>query len=327
MNLIDLFNTLSTPSDSDSKAFHSIVIPEYSNCRIAIDQHGHPILLLSTPNSPARIPFKNFRFKYLEVTQNVECKIYENNRQAFQTFTVIIFNSLDRSLHEYFLRVSEALVKTIRENSSASEMLAALTNFVEIFRSLSDPPSKTIQGLWSELFVISIAENPITLLDYWHNNPEEKFDFNAGHERIEVKSSSNFGRIHFFSSEQLNPPKDSTALIASLFLKKTKHGESIQDLIVRISHRVINDIKLINKLNLVVSKTLGNSIEEASSVRFDFSVASDSLRYYYHRDISKIEEVHIPNRVSNVCFKSDLSMCEAVTRSNLRGKGVLFSGL
>ena len=85
---------------------------------------------------------------------------------------------------------------------------------------MTDSPTNTVNGLWSELFLIENSTNPKELINYWHNLPEEKFDFNAGKERIEVKSSSSFERKHIFSAEQLNPPSDTQVLIASVFLKQ-----------------------------------------------------------------------------------------------------------
>ena len=46
-----------------------------------------------------------------------------------------------------------------------------------------------------------------------HNIPEEKFDFNAYSEKIEVKTTSNFERVHVFTAEQSNPTMDSVYTI------------------------------------------------------------------------------------------------------------------
>lgn len=327
MNLIELFDDLSVPDDFDSRAFYSTIIPGYANCRIATNSQGHPILLLSVQNPIERVTTKNFRFKYLEVRQNVECKIFEDNTKTFRTFTVIYFNCSDRPLQEYFLRVSEVLIRSIAENPTQKELIDSINRFVEIFRAISDPPSKTIQGLWSELFIISVAKKPEHLLSHWHNNPEEKFDFNAGLEKLEVKSNANLERIHFFSAEQLNPPNDSEVLVASLFVKKSRSGINIQGLIDRISDKINNEIELMNKLNFVVSRTLGSLIEESANVRFDYEIARESLKFYSHREISKIEAVHIPRKVSEVCFKSNLSACKSTELSELKENRTLYFAL
>ncbi len=192
---------------------------------------------------------------------------------------------------------------------------------------MTDSPTSTVNGLWAELFLIENSTNPKELINYWHNIPEEKFDFNAGIERIEVKSSSNFERKHIFSSEQLNPPSDTQVLIASIFLKQHNSGNSIQFLIDRISEKIDYDFGTVEKLNTIVFRTLGSSLEYSIGVKFDYDIAQQSLRFYRHQDIDKIEKVHIPNNVSEVKYKSDLTSIKAIELNKLKvGKG-LFNAL
>ena len=120
---------------------------------------------------------------------------------------------------------------------------------------------------------------------------EKKFDFDSGSEKIEVKSSSNFERIHTFSSEQLNPEVGSQVLIASVSVKKNYTGQSILQLMDSITNRIQNELELVNKLNTIVSRTLGNLIEESLEVKFDYQIAKDSIRYFRHQDIIKIEKI------------------------------------
>ena len=164
-------------------------------------------------------------------------------------------------------------------------------------------------------------------MNYWHNLPEEKFDFNSGEEKIEVKSNSNFERIHTFSSEQLNPPTGTKVLIASIFVRQNNAGQSIQQLVDSIASKVQHDIDLADKLNNIVCKTLGNSLEQSIRIKFDYNLAKDSLQFYNHLDISKIEEVNIPNEVSEVRYKSDLTDLVPIETTSLGDKRELFSGI
>lgn len=192
---------------------------------------------------------------------------------------------------------------------------------------MSDTPTNTVHGLWTELFLINNSEKPETLLNYWHSIPEEKFDFNSGEEKIEVKSNSNFERIHFFSSEQLNPPIGSNVLIASIFIRQNNTGQNIQQLVDSITIKIKNDINLTDKLNNIVCRTLGNSLEQSIRIKFDYNIAKDSLLFYNFQDICKIEEVHIPNEVSEVKYKSDMSTVLPINFSHFKRSGDLFKGL
>jgi len=326
MNLIDLYDALSLP-ENDVKVFNAIPIPEYPNFRVAIDFEGNAVLLLSILDKIKDLSLKNFRLKYLKLEQNLECKIYENDSFILQTFTVITFRCSDRSLQEYFLRISESLVKTVGQNPTQHQVINSLKKFVEVFKTLTDSPTNTVNGLWAELFLIENSNNPKELINYWHNLPEEKFDFNAGTERIEVKSSSNFERKHIFSSEQLNPPSDTQVLIASIFLKQHNSGNSIQYLVERISEKIDYDIETIEKLNTIVFRTLGSSLEHSIGVKFDYDIAQQSLRFYSHQDIDKIEEVHIPNNVSEVKYKSDLTGIKPIELNKLKERKGLYNAL
>ena len=326
MNLIELYDTLSIP-ENDTKVFNAIAIPEYPEFRIAIDFEGNAVLLLSVTKRIKDISLKNFRLKYLQLEQNIECKISENGTSRLQTFTVITFKSANRNLQEYFLRISETLVKTIGTNPTQQQVVDSLKKFVEVFKALTDTPTNTVNGLWAELFLIDNAKNPQTILSYWHSIPDEKFDFNAGTERIEVKSSSTFERKHVFSSEQLNPPADTQVLIASVFVKQNNSGVNIQQLTESISDKVANDYELTETLNSIVCKTLGSSLEHSISIKFDYEIAKQSLRFYKHQDISKIEAVYIPTEVSEVRYKSDLTETKHTDINKYTDKQKLFNAI
>ena len=83
--------------------------------------------------------------------------------------------------------------------------------------------------------MISESKDPTHLVRCWHSIPEEKFDFNNGEERIEVKSSSNALRIHNFSLDQLHSPTDTRTVIASVFVRQASMGKGITTLSNEIS--------------------------------------------------------------------------------------------
>lgn len=327
MNLIELYDSLPIPDGDSQKKYSAAPIEECANCRIAVNSFGCPALLLSVSH-PLRHPaLKNLRFRNLSLLQSRECIVSEAGREQFQTFTIITFTSSERVLQEYFIRVSETFVKVFQQRQTAESIVEAIMNFVEVFRMLDDSSKKTFQGLWSELFLIARSPMPEVLLQYWHQIPEEKFDFNAGWERIEVKSSNQFERVHTFSAEQLNPPADTQVIIASFFVKANSAGVSIQNLVSEISSRVKEHPELISKLNLVVSRSLGESLQEGLSMKYDYEIASNSLKLYRHQDIKRIEKIAIPQEVFNVKYKSDLSMVPSILSSYFHNNATLFKAI
>lgn len=316
MNLVETFNLLDAPETSNRNLFNTITLTEFPFAKIAVNMEGLPVILILSVADTTFLSQKNIRLKYLELTHNLECKISENNKTHFQNFTVIVFRSNQEHLQHYFLGIAETLIKSLSAKPTQYEVFQTFKNFVEIFRTLSETPTKTLQGLWAEIFLIDTGSEPTTLLNYWHNIPEEKFDFNADTEKLEIKSSSTLERIHTFASEQLNPPADQQVLIASLFVKQATHGTSIAQLVNSIQQK-ITDNDLVKKLFTVISKTLGNTIEQSIKIKFDYNLAKNSLRFYRHQDIHKIERIHIPHKVSEVRYKSDLTELTAVKPNDL----------
>src|SRR5262249_35004628 len=154
------------------------------------------------------------------VLPDTQCVITNDVGSSEQgRFTIIRCTSPDRMLQSYFLRLLDGFLKILGPSPSARDIAAALGRLVELFRALARPASNTIQGLWSELFVIANGNDPIRLAAAWHVSPTDIYDFNAGELRLEVKSSSRRYRQHTFSLNQLKPPDGSNLVIVSLFVE------------------------------------------------------------------------------------------------------------
>lgn len=323
MSLFANFQRLNAPLDTES--IYALTIDKFPYAKVGITDRGFATLLLSGYGSSAAVA-KNIRLQYIEIKYNASCTVSENGESRTSYFNIVTFKSDDDPLIEYFFRVIEAYLASLSTRPSNQEMFERLKGIIEIFRVLSEPPAKTLQGLWSELLVIHSAQKPRILLEYWHNCPDESFDFNSEFEKIEVKSTSRFERVHFFSAQQLNPPVGSTVVVASLFTQASRDGVGILELCRLIEIKIQHATELIDKLYFVVSKTLGQNVSQISSVRFDMRVALQSLRFYKHEDLSRIKDDAIPDEVSDVKFKSDLSTSLSVHPNQLNGK-TLFSAL
>ena len=325
MKIHENFKSLEIPKEGQ-KIFNAISLFNFPFAKVAKNYEGYPVILIESNIDNPFLIQKNIRLKYLELNHNIECKIIENGKTDFANYSVVTFKSDDDVLQSYYFGTVESLLKELSKKPTQKEFFKIFQGFIEVFRSLSNPPKTTIQGLWSELIVIESGKNPEILVNYWHNRPEEKFDFNADTEKIEVKSSSNMERIHFFTSGQLNVPKDKKVLIASVFSKESSEGKSISDLLISILNSVF-DNSLKGKLYFIVSQTLGNSLEQGLRIKFDYEIAINSLRFYDSESISKIPIINIPKNVSEVKYRSDLTNVESVNPMDIRGNSLLFNSL
>lgn len=326
MSLLDFFLELDIPPKENSKLFNAKALNNFTFAKIGVNYLGFPVILISSKFDQTHLLQKNIKLKYIELTHNLECKVSENGQSKIENYSVIIFKSNEETLQNYFLGIATSLLNSLSKKPTQKEVFETFKNFIEIFRSLTETPTKTIQGLWAELILIERSKNPETLINYWHNIPEEKFDFNADSEKIEVKSSSNLERVHIFTAEQLNPTNDSQVIIASIFTKQVSNGLNILDLLDKIEKRITeNELK--EKIYRIISKTLGNTFEHTAKIKYDYDLAKKSLRFYRHQDISKVERTNIPERVSEVKFKSDMSNINPTDITKLITSGQLFKGV
>lgn len=325
MKISEQFKSLETPIQGGG-IINATSLIDYPLAKVGVNNDGFPLILIASKTDDTFLTQKNIRLKYLELNHNLECKITEKEKVSFANYSVITFKSDEEILQSYYLGIVENLLKELSKKPTQKEVFETFRSFIEIFRALSIPPKTTIQGLWSELFVIESSKSPETLVYHWHNRPEEKFDFNADTEKVEVKSSSNMERIHIFTSEQLNAPKEKKVLVASVFAKQSSKGKSISDLLNSIIVSLKDDL-LIEKLYSIISKTLGSSLEQGFKIKFDYDVAINSLRFYDCETISKIEKINIPNHISEVKYKSDLTNITPVDPKKIENGKLLFRSL
>jgi len=327
MKLIELFNTIQRPNENDNFQFSAVPILEYFNHRIAKDKLDNPTLLLSISNRGTRNVITNFKLQNVSILFDIKCKIQQHGNLIEKTFTAVSFIGKDISLKKYFIKLCSTLVEDLGNTPTHEEVRKEITRFIELFRLATEPQTKTIQGLWAELFLIAESKEPSILVRCWHSIPEEKFDFNNGEERLEVKSSSNGLRIHNFSLDQLHSPTDTRTIIASVFVRQASIGKSIETLSNEIAGRLSNTIELAEKLQLQIALTLGKSISDSMKLKFDFEFAKDSLCFYRAEDIPKISYEFVPNMVSNVRFSSDLSNTNPIDINYYPNKQTLFNSL
>ena len=202
--------------------------------------------------------------------------------------------------------LEEFLIKSLGQNPSSKKIKHTVDKFIELFKAIKEPPKKSIQGLWSELFLIEQSSLPEKVILGWHSIPDEKFDFSFDKLRIEVKSSTTESRTHHFSSAQLNPIYDTKIVIASILINTSVTGLSVVDLMKKINSKLDDFPKQKEKLHLLVYSTLGVDVEKVNEIKFNYELAKKSLRFYKSEDIPKIKTTNIPKEVSNVRFTSNL---------------------
>lgn len=282
-------------------------IPQYENHRVARTVDGAPTLLLASRDSTYRSYSAPILLEHLTVQYELACRIIRPDGSEEQgVFTVISCVNSDLSLQSHFLRVSSLVVKAVGTNPSRLEISRTVEGLIELFRALTQPPRKSVQGLWAELFLIGRSNNPELLASAWHVLPEDRFDFSNGNQRVEVKGASGRIRQHYFSLEQLREVAGVTVLIASLFVERAGGGLTLGRLLNEVRVLLAGEPQLALRVESVVAMTLGESLRRGLEDAFDAELAETSLRFYRTSDVPAIT-TPIPTQVSEVRFKSDLA--------------------
>lgn len=290
-------------------------VPDFSSHLIGKDEKSRPCLLLKASNRSSR-RYGNIRLEKIEANLDVACTVRLGATAHEENFTVVRCRAVERELVSYFWYICEALLSAVGNAPTIEEVSDALHAISVIFQKLNSPPSRNVNGLFGELFLIRNCSNPGAALAAWRVDQTARFDFSNGSSRLEVKTTSGRTRVHTFSYAQCNPPENSIALIASMFVEQVGVGISLHNLIRDIEGRVGSG-ELTLKLHALVASTLGAATAEAMEICFDEQLSSDSLSFFNAVSIPALRG-ELPLGVSNVGFQSDLSRVSALSPDDVR---------
>lgn len=271
--------------------------PEFYIC--SDSKEGHP---------------KSIPLEYLDVCYDSPCTICENGVTQQQTFCVLSLRRTGDSLHLYFITIVLRIIDNLPTVPTSRNLAVEFDSLISIFSPSHKYDENKVKGLWGELLVIEQSRMPEMLIEAWHRNPTDKFDFTHGKDKIEVKSTAGEERKHTFSIGQLNPSKSSNLVIASVIVRPSalsETGLSVKNLFDKLQARISStQVKL--KLLKGIASIIGVESNSFFSLAFDYVTACDTLQYYEASTIPHIDSTLVPAGVSDVSFTSDLKGVEAL---------------
>lgn len=305
--LAPIFHDLPLPAAGPhpGAAFNGAPIPNLPH-HIGKDQCGRPAVLITAESSGSRLA--PILLQNLRVEHGVRCRISQPDGALMdQHFSLIQCQSDDSLLQDCFLELIQALVETLPATPSAEAVSEAIDRMAALFHALEHPPTRTTQGLWGELYLIKRSSDPALMIDTWHNEASERFDFAADLQRLEVKTSGNRIRNHHFSFPQVWPPDGVQAIIASIFVEQSASGRKLGELWDHARSSVSHIPELRLKIDEICLSALGNTWQDARSVAFDHQLAAHSLAFYDVSDIPRVP-APAPLGVTDIRFRSDLAL-------------------
>lgn len=293
--------------------------PHFNNHKIGIDSSLQPLVLIYSNNlptfkaAPRKLNLIEIAFNQLCVVGNLEC----GSKEA--RYTILKLKSDNPDLQDYFLKICTLILSILGDIPKVEKVQREVVKVIELFSNLSNPPKKTIQGLFAELIIINESTHSDLLVEAWHTNNYDLDDFNDGKCCLEVKSTIEKERIHSFSHNQLIN-KDHNSFVASTLIKYSGAGTSLMQLADRIELK-LTEIKNKIKLNEIITSVIGKDFNLISDVLFDYEYSASSVKLYKTNKIYRIDDAAIPKEVTGVSYFVNLSQKEE--NSNIEKVGFL----
>lgn len=328
LSLEGLFEKVIPPAggETDRPLFAVLPVVGYQSYYVGKDHDSCACLLVSTVDHGQR-QSPPIRLESLDVQFDIPCHLKKPCKPEQQgQFTVIRCRSLDCETIRYFLTVCDTILRVVGDRPKQRAVSSAVHRLAAIFQKSKNPPARTVNGLFGELYLISLSSNPVRTLTAWRVDETARYDFVDGEVRLDVKATGGRTRTHFLSYEQCNPPAGTIAVAASMFVERVSRGLTLRSLIDDIVNKVASHFDLVFKLHEVIAGTLGTSLEEAMAATFDEKLAESSLGFY---DLATVPAIRtpLPEGVSDVHFQSDLSAADILIVQDLIDQNPIFGDL
>lgn len=302
----DAFAALTTPSSGYSVTTWSGSEP----FRIGKSDQGHAVLF--TPADPDPDPPSELR--RLKLAPRVQLRFSDGSEFHEEFVGMVEFHDDDTSLVRHFLSVATMFADLLGADPRPGDVSRSMRRLVRLFEPQAAKRG-SIVGLWGELLLICGSADIPYMVDSWHSDADDQFDFSAAGARLEVKTTTGRDRVHSFRLHQLLPVEATETHIASIVTTPTDAGKSVADLIEFLQDALASDPDRQLKLFQQVTEVLGGEWDGVNK-RFDQNQALASLRILDAETIPRVEPP--PPEVLRVELMVD---CSAVPPSSLARGG------
>jgi hypothetical protein len=209
--------------------------------------------------------------------------------------SVITFTNLDLDSPESINlmgKIIDALVESLyRGKASTVRTLSSMQKIFANGYSVPKIDKSSELGLYGEMFFIAQSVDMDKLIEGWHNNPKDTFDFIVYGKNIEIKTTSKISREHSFSNTQISEESIQDTYIASIFATAADEGlgETISALYNKINRSLAKAENKV-KLKSIIIETLGVSPDLLN--KQGFNAEAKDIDLYEACDIPKIAIEH-----------------------------------
>jgi hypothetical protein len=233
----------------------------------------------------------------IKINWNSNNQITIDSKFITDDFTIVTLKSDSYLMQQIFLDVCMNIIKNIGPEPIFDDLKTYIENLKNLFKK--KPSKKEEIGLWGELLLIYNSHNKEKAISSWHIDPKDKFDFNDGDHKIEVKTTKRNQRIHSFSNNQIIKGKQEDVVILSIMTKELYQGYNVFDLKEEIEKKVTSSFKqmLLEK----IMKAAGDKLDSYNTT-YDYKTAIKQSKFYKAESISCIDKTVIADEISEISF-------------------------
>ena len=268
-DLYKIIEDLQNNNLHDEDTFLVESIPNRTSHKIGISRDGSPMFFIATYDKVNNAIDINLKLIQVAFQKNCEL-ISKEGIKSKGVYTIVSLKSNSENIMKHFINSLSYMINKLDPNPSFIQIKSELNDLANLFGRLSKPAKKTIQGLWAELLFIDQSNDIDYVVKSWHQGKSDRYDFNDGIDKVEIKSTRKNKRIHRFSLTQLEEVKNTLTIIGSTFTVETGNGLCANDLVECINEK-ISDPGLKLKIQNTVVDTMGDKFQHVFDVYFDYN--------------------------------------------------------
>lgn len=247
------------------------------------------VIVLLTPRDTT--PEPPTELQRISLSPSVKLRVrHSDGRIEEGVWGLVTLNVGELEYLDIFLAVIANVVDVIGPTPKPGAVSIAMRRLVKLF----DPTAasrESVLGLWGELLVLNHSNDPREMLDSWHSDIDDRFDFAGQGSRLEVKTTTRPERKHSFSLEQLLPVDGATVTVASIMTTETLAGTSVQQLISDAEELFASDPSRQMRVHEMVAATLGAEWAKHVGRAFDATQALQAFRLLSASHVPRVGDV------------------------------------
>jgi hypothetical protein len=246
-------------------------------------------------------------------TDNLEYHLNSTINKDGKSYCFHVISCLkdDGYSKEQFAIAYEYLFKKIRYPQSDVDLSKLISSLEQLFRVTPEADKKKLHiGVFGELlFLLYVYDNGYKeILTKYHSYFYSKHDIEIdGHNRIEIKSTTEPSRIHSFKHDQLFR-QDINVYVGSLILEYSQEGTSLFTLFEKIMSLITDPDDL---LAMGALKAMCDISEEKPGPAFSLERAISQIKIFKSDDLPHLTNGFV-NGVSNISYDVDCALADDI---------------